>query len=209
MFLFGGQEALQTKHERAVTMVAQLYESIARQSGASLIVDSSKFPTTAFVLSGSDRIDMSLLHLVRDPRGVAFSWSRVKQNRNLDPPVPMKMISPWLSVPQWDLWNLLAEQVGKRIGRYLRVRYEDLVDDPRSVVKKVLAFVDHEVDELDFVAGASAMMAANHMVSGNPSRFDLGNVAIAADIEWEVGMPPSDRLIATLLSAGWRRRYGY
>ena len=46
-----------------------LYKSIAAESGAEVIVDSSKNPIRALALSRLKAIDLRLVHLVRDPRG--------------------------------------------------------------------------------------------------------------------------------------------
>jgi hypothetical protein len=39
-----------------------------------VVVDSSKRPANALLLAASDDIDLFVVHLVRDPRGVANSW---------------------------------------------------------------------------------------------------------------------------------------
>ena len=57
----------------------RLYRSIASVTGARVIVDSSKWPTYAFLLSNLPSIDLHILHLVRDPRACAFSWRRTKE----------------------------------------------------------------------------------------------------------------------------------
>ena len=55
-----------------------LYEAIAAESGASLIVDSSKYPAEPALLARAPDVDLRVLHVVRDPRATAHSWRRAK-----------------------------------------------------------------------------------------------------------------------------------
>src|SRR5262249_60851100 len=56
--------------------VARLYAAIGRVTGAELIVDSSKTPAGAAVLARCENVEPYMLHMVRDPRAVAYSWTR-------------------------------------------------------------------------------------------------------------------------------------
>ena len=48
-----------------------------RSRDADVVVDSSKITSLAYVLSHSSTIDLRLLHILRDPRAVAYSWTKV------------------------------------------------------------------------------------------------------------------------------------
>ncbi|HEX7838698.1 MAG TPA: hypothetical protein VF469_14580, partial [Kofleriaceae bacterium] len=65
------------RREHAATM-ARTYRAIAEITGAKVIVDSTKIPGEAALLPSVEGIDPLYLHLVRDPRAVAHSWSRQK-----------------------------------------------------------------------------------------------------------------------------------
>ena len=62
--------------QRYATLLAVLYRSIQKVASAKVIVDSSKDPSFAFVLASIPEIRLSVVHLVRDSRAVAFSWTR-------------------------------------------------------------------------------------------------------------------------------------
>jgi hypothetical protein len=57
---------------RMAEILRSLYSAIAQVSGG-VIVDSSKTPSYLFLLQRVEGIDLRLLHLVRDSRGVAYS----------------------------------------------------------------------------------------------------------------------------------------
>ena len=58
----------------------RLYTAIADTTGCDVIVDSSKWPQYGLLLSETLPFDVYVLHLVRDPRAVAYSWQR-RQSR--------------------------------------------------------------------------------------------------------------------------------
>ena len=54
----------------------EIYDAAREVAGANLVVDSGKHPTLAACLARDPSIDLRVLHLVRDPIGVAYSWSK-------------------------------------------------------------------------------------------------------------------------------------
>ena len=59
------------------TYYRKLYDAACEVSGAKVVVDSSKVAPTAMALSHHRHIDLRVLHIVRDSRGVAHSWAKV------------------------------------------------------------------------------------------------------------------------------------
>ncbi len=55
---------------------AKIYVAAAAVAGASVVIDSSKHSALAHCLRHSPDIDLRVLHVVRDPRGVAYSWTK-------------------------------------------------------------------------------------------------------------------------------------
>ena len=65
---------------RAYTLLLdRLFRGIEVVSGAQVVLDASKLLSHAYVLRHVERLDARFLHIVRDPRGVAFSWSKQVQ----------------------------------------------------------------------------------------------------------------------------------
>ncbi len=59
-------------------VLTQLYRAIANVADADYVVDSSKAPAYAIILSRMRNVDIRLLHMVRDVRGVAYSATKKK-----------------------------------------------------------------------------------------------------------------------------------
>ena len=60
------------RRDALVERLDALYRAAAEESGARLLVDSSKMPAWAALVAHAD-VDVHFLHVVRDPRGVAYS----------------------------------------------------------------------------------------------------------------------------------------
>jgi len=149
----------------------RLYRQLAGWSGRTTIVDSSKNPANAVALSGIAGIDLHLVHLVRDPRGVASSWLRPK--RYLQGRSPLRVVSWWFA------FNLAAETLRSRAASYTLVRYEDFSRDPRAVVDGLArrcCAVEAPVDLID--AGGRARWQNQHDIAGNPDKLQRGSITI-------------------------------
>lgn len=193
------------------TILAPLYQAVAEVSGAEVLVDSSKFAGFGWVLSGMPGFQVDVLHLVRDPRATAYSWSKSREKPEVrEGRVLMPRASTASAAVQWSYRNLAAETLANHGGRYLRVRYEDLMKDPADAFRQLR----HDLDLPDtattpFVTPTEVNLAAGHTQSGNPGRFSHGNVAVRLDEAWKTQMAPRDRRIVSLLTSPLRHRYGY
>ncbi|HYT25684.1 MAG TPA: sulfotransferase [Actinomycetota bacterium] len=192
-------------------VLARLYPAVAGVTGARVVVDSSKYPSYGLLLGMLPTVDLYVLHLVRDPRGVAHSLRRVKPE-----PVArgvfeeMQRTGPARSAVDWSLCNLLAETFARRArDRYLPVRYEDFVAEPRATVLRILGHVGEPARELPFVGERAVRLGVNHTVSGNPSRFRTGTVELRPDDEWRTRGRPAGRALVTALCLPLLARYGY
>ena len=63
---------------------ARLYEAARNAAGAQVVVDSSKFAAYRFLLGLVPDLNVRVVHLIRDPRAVAFSWQRRSEPRQLE-----------------------------------------------------------------------------------------------------------------------------
>jgi Sulfotransferase family len=196
---------------RYAQVLARLYDGIATSAGARVVVDSSKVATDAYLASCLTDVDLHVVHLIRDPRATAYSWSRLKLENPSDPDSYFGRLSPTRSSAYWLRRNAVIETVLRpRLGdRYLRLRYEDFVREPREAVRSILALVGEEHAEPPFVDDHTVVLGDNHMVGGNPLRFSAGTCRVRADDEWRAAMDPARRRRATLAAAPLMPLYGY
>jgi hypothetical protein len=190
-----------------VTLLDCLYTSIAEVTGARVIVDSSKRPAHAALLHLPVHISPYLLQLVRDPRAVSYSRTRVKADVDER---EMKRDGPVRSALRWRERNREAELVRRRYSAdsSLLMRYEDFVADPRASITDILNLVG-ETAENPVSQDKEVLLRENHTAAGNPSRFKRGVIRLRMDDQWVTGQKLGDRLVVTGLSLPLLRRYGY
>jgi Sulfotransferase family len=193
--------------ERYVATSARLYAGLREVTGARVIVDSSKRPTYGALLRLIPGIDPYFVHLVRDPRAVAFSRGRHKMNDDRE----MRRQSVPVTAVTWARRNRAARAVCAMHPpeRSMLLRYEDFVRMPADSIREIATFVGEGVEGLSLSDEGTARLGANHTASGNPSRFSHGIIEIRLDDEWLTRQKVVDRLLATSLTIPALRRYGY
>ncbi len=195
-------------------LTGELMSAIARVSGSRIIVDSSKDPAYALVLSRVPGVALRILHLTRDSRAVAFSNRRKKPNYR-QPGVEelMKTQGPLQSALEWSVYNTSCAAIawlGRRRLRYARIRYEDLARQPGAVLDAALRALGLDVRrDFGFIRDGAAYLKVNHAIDGNPGRFAVGRVPISADEAWREKLSRKERRLATLLTWPLLRWYGY
>jgi hypothetical protein len=188
-----------------------VYSSLSEITGARAIIDSSKRSSDAALLGLIPGVSAYFVHLVRDPRAVAYSRQRRKLNPDRETPGQMDVSGPVNSALSWMGWNLTAEAVTRHYepSRIMELRYEDFTAEPRESIKQILHLMDEDGVELPFTSERTVRLSGNHTVSGNPGRFTTGPVTIREDDEWLGQMPNVHKMAVTFLTLPLMRRYGY
>jgi Sulfotransferase family len=188
----------------------RLYRAIAEVTGARIIVDSSKRPSDGALLRRLPSVDPYFVHLIRDPRGVVYSWRRQKRELDVDRRATMPRQGLLQTVMGWAGLNLAADAVRRRAAeRSLLVRYEDLVAQPRQTIAAIAKLVGESEDALPLLGEGAVRLSRNHTVAGNPSRFTVGVVEVRPDTEWRMRMPRRQSVLVTGLALPLLVRYGY
>ncbi|MEW6220231.1 MAG: sulfotransferase [Thermodesulfobacteriota bacterium] len=187
----------------------RLLAAIVRQAGRPVVVDSSKNPIQAVTLRQVPALPVHLVHLVRDSRAVAYSWQR----RRLRPEIHweksfMPVWGPLKSSLQWLYVNAIFLRLGPRMASRHLVRYEDLAARPQATVAG-LAQALSIPEPVVFTGPDRCRFGVDHTVSGNPARFQQGEVVIRPDEDWRTGLAPRHRLLVLLLTWPYLFRFGY
>ena len=205
--LFSGFEALL---EEYASMYAAVHRGIRAVSGARVVVDTSKNPSTGYLLKRTPGTDLRVIHLVRDVHGVAYSWSKVVSRPDRDGAAMTRLSYPRTAV-EWTAFNAMVEGLGLLGARRLLLRYEDLINAPRTSVAAVLYFNgDGELESsLAFIDGDTVSLALGHEVTGNVMRFRSGPEPLRLDEEWRTALSTRRRRGLSVAAAPALLRYGY
>jgi hypothetical protein len=192
-------------------VAAALYRLVAQTTGARVIVDSSKRPSNGALLSLIPNVTPYYLHLVRDPRAVAYSEKRPKPNPDRAWRAELPTRGTVASSVQWSVVNMASNAVlgTQPESSSMRMTYEAFVSDPGSAVRSIAQLVDEPALPWPFIDNGTVQLSGNHTVSGNPSRFAKGTVELRVDDEWTNRMSGASRILVTSLTLPWLRKYGY
>ena len=184
--------------------------TFAETTDASVVVDSSKRPHDAAVVAALPDVSHYVLHVVRDPRAVAYSWRRRKTFTVDGRTRTMGTRGLPGSVKRWTSNSWGAEVLSRRVPpeRWLRLRYEDFCAAPYESYRAIMGLLEEDGGS-PFEGPDVVRLSPGHIVAGNPSRFTTGSVRITVDEEWRQAMSRRDRQLIGGATYPLRRRYGY
>lgn len=215
--LAGPRLATRTRRQLAeyTDYYLRVYRAIGTVSGSQTVIDSSKHASLAFCLSRRPDVDLRVIHVVRDSRAVAYSWTTKVARPDASGESYMTTYPPVLAAVQWNMQNGALQILGRRDTPILRIRYEDLVSEPARTLAAAARFAGVRVGQadLDFVSTQDdvpcAVLHQAHTASGNPMRFSTGPITIRSDERWRQAMPDSHRRTVTAMTLPLLSHYGY
>ena len=182
-------------------------------SGSPLVIDSSKNSRPSWwriwALKELCGLQISVVHLVRDPR--ALMWSALRgSNRQLEAG-QNKTFRGGVNRALMG-WMLANAAVGVTAARskplnLWRLRYEDFVADPGRELKSLGRFLELDMQPVLDLLAQQRPVNPGHGVGGNRMRRQ-GPIRIRADEEWKQALPAYARRLAVLT---WplAQSYGY
>jgi UDP-N-acetylglucosamine transferase subunit ALG13 len=198
-----------SRFEQFIQVATRLYTAIAEVSNAAVVVDSTKRPSSAFLLSRIPALDLRFVQLVRDSRGVAFSWS--KRVKRPDAPGFMPRYDPVRASARWIGNNSLFPVLARLGVPGVRIRYEALVTAPKREIERIVRHSGAAVaaEALDFLDESTIELKPNHIVAGNPLRLERARLQLRLDDAWRTRMSARERSLVLLLTWPLLLRYGY
>jgi hypothetical protein len=189
---------------------SRLYETICDLAGVECIVDSGKEVAFGSMMARLDNISFSTIHIVRDPRGVAFSWQ--KQVRSDSEPRDMPRSPAVKTAARWMSSNLLVQLALKRLSdAYSRVRYEDLVAYPDDIARQISYATASPAGSYDWANNRLQRANEYHLVGSNPGvrRHLGGDLRLRLDEEWQTRLPRRQQRLVTAICGGLMAAYDY
>ncbi|MGH2944705.1 MAG: sulfotransferase [Solirubrobacteraceae bacterium] len=197
---------------RYADVLARLYGAIQQASQARLIVDSTIDPAYGFILRRVEGVDLRLVHMVRDSRATAFSWTRLRRVPDRGDGVAyQRTLHPARVATRWTLYHLLIHLLARAGFSEMRVLYERVADSPEEEIRRIMRHIDEPLAgaELDFIGPGEVTLGTNHTAAGNRMRLRRGTIPVRLDDEWATAMRPVHRRLVTVLTWPLLRSYGY
>lgn len=178
-----------------------------------VLLDSSKHLSTAALLACDPRLDVRVLHLLRDPRGVAYSWTKAVERPETTGEM-MPQYSALRTAARWVSDNLGFDVLASLGVPTLQLRYEDVLAEPAPRILEVARFsgaLDPDGQPLlDFIDGTAAHLSTpTHSIAGNPLRFGGADLELRLDDDWRNELSARDRRTVELITRPVLGRFGY
>jgi hypothetical protein len=207
-FTPGWRASLKHLQERNAALAA----SVVEVTGRTFVVDSSKIGLRLKYLLRNPALEIKVVRLIRDGRGVAlthldparFADAKDPQLRGggLGDHREAERLAMAEAAREWRRSNEEAEAVlaGLDPSRFTEVRYERLCADPEGVLRGIFSFLG--------VSNAAIDTRRERHVVGNGMRLDWqGDVKL--DESWRQSLSPEDLQTFARVAGDLNRRYGY
>lgn len=206
-----GTASWHTEVREYASYYARIYQAAAAVSGCSIVVDSSKQASLPHLLRLDPRIDLRVLHCVRDSRAVAYSWTKkvARPESQTERHAFMVQYSPPQTALKWVQHNVVVEGMRSYGVPVRRVRYEDWAADPSGEVGRLLTFAGLPPRPNPRLGPDWVTLAEAHTCSGNPARFRRGTVTIQPDERWRTNLSSTNQRIVAAITLPMLHAYGY
>lgn len=187
----------------------RIYAAAIEVSGARFVVDASKRASLAWCLGGFADINLRMVHIVRDSRGVAYSCTKRVPRVDSVQETFFGTSPPVVTSLNWIANNIALEMLGKKKVPTFLLTYEHLIRQPVRCFEQLTSFVGIPADAqvTGFLSDEYAVLGAGHSIAGNPMRARTGRVRLRLDDDWRTSLPRTDRLLVSALTYLLLRRY--
>lgn len=191
--------------------LGKLYRSIHKVTGCKVIVDSSKAPEYAYQLSKIEDIELYVLHLTRDPRGIFYSHQKVVQRKDLRNDSSLLMIRENMItfIAKYIARNIASLKLKRKAPHFLKVKYEDFAQNPGVTLARICEFLHHDYPA-DLVKDNTIRLSKDdYGIWGNPMRRNKDKVQIIPDTQWYSKLSTWQKIAVTVLTLPFIVLYGY
>ncbi|MEJ2621587.1 MAG: sulfotransferase domain-containing protein [Candidatus Thiodiazotropha sp.] len=142
----------------------------------SYIIDSAKYIGRALGLSKSKKINLKIIYVIRDVRGVIYSFSKKVQSSR----TPLSTIMYWLVI------NGVAEIVYRFTpkDKIIKLKYEDLVEMPNRELERLEEFLDTDLSDIKGRIMHDEPFDMPHIIGGNRIKSNK-QIHFKRDVSWK------------------------
>jgi hypothetical protein len=203
-----GRDQLRRRAGYRAVVFERLYKAIVEVSACQVVLDSSKTPCQAELLKDMATVEPYVIHLVRDPRAVAYSWQRKKSLE--DGGGDFDQCGVARSALLWSAEHAALRRRWSRHPGYFLLQYEQLLKAPQNELSKLVRFLGLTGSGMPPISADGTIdLKPCHGIGGNSSRFRTGPVKLRMDDEWKEKLEFGKRMSVTAITAPLLMKYGY
>jgi hypothetical protein len=185
------------------TLLRTVHEAAEQRTGSDIhwIVDASKDVYRLFWLHQSDRFDLRVIHVMKDPRALVYSMAR--------PWLPTGIHRVIRYTGRWIVENALMAHLCRTAftdKHVRRVTYQQLAGSPEATMQSLGDWLG-----LDYPAELvhTFNQYENFAISGNMMRWRESDDDIRLDERWKTEFPAPYRSLVRALTAPFHTLCGY
>jgi hypothetical protein len=184
------------------TLLDAVYSDYARQYGAKRWGDKSPIYTTHIEAIARAFPTGQFIHIVRDGRDVVLSMQKTYRGARFF------YIDPYYAASSWKARVRRASTSGARLGpsRYFELRYEDLVERPETVIRKICVFLGEEYEP---AMTNPDREASRHYHSEGIHRATREPINTSASGRWRREMSVKDQRLVQSVAGDLLSAWGY
>ena len=184
--LFGKKEI-----EKYTSVHSKILENINLNNDKKILLDSSKYIGRALALNNVNHLDLKVIYVVRDVRGVINSFSKKVQTSK----------SPLSTIVYYVFINSIVEFVTLLFFRkkIIKIRYEDLIGNPVHLFDKLERFLNIDLADIKDKIKKEEAFKIGHIIGGNRLKKNK-EIYFRKDVSWEVEFSWVKRVVFYVLS---------
>jgi hypothetical protein len=178
--------------ENYTSIHSKIFQNINLDNDKKVLLDSSKYVGRALALNKINHLDLKVIYVVRDVRGVINSFSKKVQTSK----------SPLSTIAYYSAINLVAEFISLFILRkkVIKIRYEDLIENPIQLFEKLEKFINVDLTDVKEKIYKEKPFSIGHIIGGNRLKKSK-EIYFRKDIGWQEKFSSFQRVIYYILSA--------
>lgn len=192
-----------------------LVRVLCEQTGARIVVDSSKVAIRLKYLLHNPQLDVRVVRLIRDGRAVALTYTDSDQYADASASHLRRggsgdgresdRLTLQEAAHEWRRSNEEADALLETLdpAQYTTVTYEDVCSNTQSTLAKLWSFLG-----VPAVAFGRGWRERSPHVIGNGMRFDSTD-EVRLDERWKTALDPSARAVFEAEAGALNRRFGY
>ncbi len=168
-------------------MTDEIFQAIQQKVSKPWVLDSSKYIARYLLLRKNKKINLKGIYLVRDVRGVVYSFGKnVQTHKN-----PLSAILYYSLINFWAQWVTFFDR------RIVKIKYEDFVNQPDQVIKKIEAHLFGSHTNVSYLKDTTFEIP--HIIAGNRLRSDK-QLVIKKDLKWKEAISRPKQVLYYLLA---------
>lgn len=178
------------KNNKHIKFQEDFYKKISVLNPSKYYLDSAKFISRVLQLRKSESLNVKIIYLVRDVRGVINSFSKNVQTQK----------HPISTILYYTMVNTMAQIVKWRYPKdVLKIKYEDFVENSIDTLSNIEKFIATDLTDVKEVIIKEKFIEIPHIIGGNRLKIKE-KIKIRKDLAWKTNINRFKQIIYYILT---------